>query len=291
MALLQESDLVLLVGQDRKQFIVRLKPGTVLQTHRGCVLHDDLIGQPPGREVRSHLGYPFALLQPSLTDLIAKLRRTTQIMYPKDIAHVLMRLDVKPGDRVIEAGTGSGAMALAMGRAVGSTGRLFSYEAREDILQLARANLEGLGLAALVELKQRDIGLGFDETDVDSLFLDLRCPWEYLSHVVASLKDGGLFGAIVPTTNQVTRLLRGLEMQDSFAQIEVEEVLVRAYKVVPERLRPLDRMIAHTGYLVFARKVSQALSQAVYWEDRRRRKYEEVHLDPEDEDAGRGDLG
>lgn len=283
----QENDLVLIIGQDRKQFIVRLRAGGQLQTHRGVVAHDELLGQPVGREVRSHMGYPFVVLEPSTFDLIHELKRTTQIMFPKDIAYVLMKLNVMPGSRVVEAGTGSGGLALALARAVGPDGRLYSYEARADILRLAQKNLEALGLASNVEFKLRDIGEGLDEQDVDALFLDLRQPSDYLEQAAASLKDGGFFGAILPTTNQVAELIYALEATRTFAHIEVEEILVRPYKAVPGRLRPTDRMIAHTGYLVFARKVSREVAQGTYWADRRRLKYEEQQRGIEAEaDAG-----
>lgn len=272
----QENDLVLLIAQDRKQFIVRLVSGGQLQTHRGCLNHDDLLGQPLGREVLSHLGYPFVVLQPSTSDLINELKRNTQIMYPKDIGYTLMKLSVAPGDRIIEAGAGSGALTVALSRAVGADGQIYSYEVRPDILNLARKNLEALGLAGRVSFKLRDIAEGFDETGVDALFLDVRQPWAYLAQVTAALKDSGFFGAILPTTNQVTELVRGLEEQQAFGHIEVEEVLVRPYKAVPGRLRPMDRMVAHTGYLIFARQVRREVSQAAYWMDRRRRKYEEA---------------
>ena len=272
----QENDLVLLIAQDRKQFIVRLVSGGQLQTHRGCLNHDDLLGQPLGREVLSHLGYPFVVLQPSTSDLISELKRNTQIMYPKDIGYTLLKLSVAPGDRIIEAGAGSGALTVALSRAVGADGQVYSYEVRPDILNLARKNLEALGLAGRVSFKLRDIAEGFDETGVDALFLDVRQPWAYLAQATAALKDSGFFGAILPTTNQVTELIRGLEEQQAFGHIEVEEVLVRPYKAVPGRLRPMDRMVAHTGYLIFARKVRREVSQAAYWMDRRRRKYEEA---------------
>jgi len=155
-------------------------------------------------------------------------------------------------------------------------GRLYSYEVRADILRLAQENLEALGLADSVEFKLRDIAEGFDERDVDVLFLDVRRPWAYLAHVVEALKDSGFFGAILPTTNQVSDLVRNMEAQQTFGHIEVEEVLVRPYKAAPNRLRPADRMVAHTGYLVFGRKVQREVSQADYWVDRKRRKYEEA---------------
>ncbi len=282
MGVAQENDLVLLIGKDRKQFLIRLQPGDRLQTHRGCIQHDDLIGQPLGREVYSHLGYPFVVLEPSTFDLIRQLRRTTQIMYPKDIGYTLLKLNIVPGCRVIEAGTGSGGLTLALARAVGPEGRLYSYEVRPDALRLAQKNLEALGLAGWVEFKLRDIAAGFDETDVDALFLDVRTPWAYLPQTLAALKDGGFFGAILPTANQVSDLVQALEEQQAFGQIEVEEVLVRPYKPVPGRLRPADRMIAHTGYLIFARKVSREVTQAEYWLDRRRRKYEELSAGEEE---------
>jgi len=252
----RENDLVFLMGRDWKSFIVRLQPGAELQTHRGVIRHDDLIDQPLGREVQSHLGYPFLVLEPSTHDLILDLKRTTQIMYPKDIGYILLRMNVGPGSRVVEAGTGSGGLTLALARAVMPTGRVYSYEVRPDVLNLAAKNLEKLGLRSFVELKERDIEEGFDEVDVDALFLDLRNPWEYLTQAHMALKSGGFFGATLPTTNQVVRLIRALP-EHGFSAVEVEELLLRPYKAVPARLRPMDRMVAHTGYLVFARKIEQ----------------------------------
>jgi len=252
----RENDLVFLMGKDRKSFIVSLQPGAELHTHRGVIRHDDFIGQPLGREVQSHLGYPFLVLEPSIHDLILDLKRITQIMYPKDIGYVLLKMNVGPGSRVVEAGTGSGGLTLALARAVMPTGRVYSYEVRPDVLNLAAKNLEKLGLRSFVELRERNIEEGFDEVDVDALFLDLRPPWEYLAQAHAALKGGGFFGATLPTTNQVVRLIRALP-EHGFSAVEVEELLLRRYKAVPGRLRPMDRMVAHTGYLIFARKIEQ----------------------------------
>jgi tRNA (adenine57-N1/adenine58-N1)-methyltransferase len=250
----RENDLVLLISQDRKRFFVRLAAGAQVQTHHGVIQHDDLIGQPLGRQVLSHLGYPFVALEPSTHDLIRDIKRITQIVYPKDAGYILLKLSVRSGSRVIEAGTGSGGLALALAQAVMPAGRVYSYESRPEMLRLAMRNLQRVGLDAYVDFKGRDIGEGFDETDVDALFLDVRTPWEYLAQARAALKGGGFFGSIVPTANQVSELLRGLEAQ-AFADVEVEELLLRQYKAVADRLRPMDRMVAHTGYLIFARKV------------------------------------
>lgn len=254
MEIVKEKDLVLLFGKDGKRFIVRVISGGELQTHRGAVKHDDLIGKQFGQDVKSHLGYPFLILEPSTHDLILDIRRTTQIMYPKDIGYILLKMNIKPGSRVIEAGTGSGGLTLALARAVMPTGRVYSYEIRQDVLKLAVRNLERVGLLQFVELKERDISEGFDEVNADALFLDLRTPWDYLSQAYEALKGGGFFGALLPTMNQVIQLVWALP-EHGFAMIEVEEILLRPYKAVAARLRPADRMVAHTGYLIFARKM------------------------------------
>jgi tRNA (adenine57-N1/adenine58-N1)-methyltransferase len=254
MAVAQQGDLILLISKDRKVFQVVLKIGARVQTHQGTIMHDDLIGQPLGRMVQSHLGRDFLVLPPSTHDLIREAERTTQIMFPKDIGYLLLRLNIHPGVRVIEAGTGSGGLMIALAQAVQGHGEVYSYERRADIQQVARANLARLGLERFVTLKLKDIAEGFDEADVDALFIDVRDPWGYLPQCYAALTGGGFFGAILPTINQVAHLLDDLPRY-GFAAMEVEELLLRPYKAVAARLRPMDRMVAHTGYLVFARKM------------------------------------
>jgi tRNA (adenine57-N1/adenine58-N1)-methyltransferase len=248
----QSGDLALLVGRDRKTFVIRLSSGAQLHTHRGMVAHDDLIGAPWGMQLSTHLGYRFVFLRPSTDDLVRGLKRTTQIIYPKDAGYILMKMRIVPGCRVVEAGTGSGGLALVFAQAVSPTGRVYSYEIRPEMQELARANLEQLGLAEFVDFKVRDIVDGFDERGVDALFLDVSNPWDYLGQAHQALGGAGFFGCILPTTNQVSRLIGALEEMD-FGLIEVEEIMLRPYKVVPARLRPMDRMVAHTGYLIFAR--------------------------------------
>jgi tRNA (adenine57-N1/adenine58-N1)-methyltransferase len=244
--------LALLVGRDRKTFIVRLKSGSQLHTHRGVLSHDDLIGIPWGTQLSTHIGYPFFFLRPSTDDLVRDLKRTTQIIYPKDAGYILMKMGITPGCRVVEAGTGSGGLTLVFAQTVSPNGRVYSYEVRSEMQELARANLAQLGLTDFVEFKQRDIAEGFDEVDADVLFLDLPDPWDYLTQAHSALAGAGFFGCILPTTNQVSRLIGALG-QANFGMVEVEELLLRPYKAVPARLRPMDRMVAHTGYLIFAR--------------------------------------
>jgi tRNA (adenine57-N1/adenine58-N1)-methyltransferase len=230
----KEGDLVQLVGLSHKHFLVTLKHGDRLQSHRGIVEHDDLIGLDWGTQVYSHNGHPFFILQPSIADLLSELPRCTQIMYPKD------------------AGTGSGGLTSVFAYYVGSEGHVYTYENKEHHQTMALKNLRKLGLEEHVTAKVRDIGEGFDEVGVDALFLDVPNPYDYIPQVKASLKTGGFFGSLLPTTNQVSRLLRVLR-DEGFLYLQVVEIMYRFYKPEPDRLRPVDRMVAHTGFLIFAR--------------------------------------
>lgn len=248
------GDLAQLISPSNKTFTIRLTPGQRIQTHRGVINHDDLIGLPWGKQVFSHIGSSFFLLQPSLSDLLQETKRNTQIMYPKDIGYILVKMGIGYGQHVIEAGTGSGALTTALAWSVGPHGRVTSYEARPEMQNLARKNLERLGLGDRVTFMLRDIQAGFDEQGVDSLFLDIPNPYDYISQVREALKPGGFFGSILPTYNQVTNLLIALH-RGYFGFVEVCEIILRHYKPVPERLRPTDRMVAHTGFLVFGRSI------------------------------------
>jgi tRNA (adenine57-N1/adenine58-N1)-methyltransferase len=253
-AIARDGDLAQLVGLRHKHFILTLQAGAKLETHRGILQHDDLIGKPWGIQVFSHIGSPFYLLQPSLADLITELPRTTQILYPKDIGFILVTMGIGPGQTVMEAGTGSGSMTTALAYAVGPEGRVISYEVKPDVQNLARKNLTRFGLDSRVDFKLRDIGQGFDETEVDSFFLDVPNPYDYTAQVRAALKPGGYLCCLIPTFNQVEKTLQALR-QTKFAFVEVCELLLRFYKPEPDRIRPTDRMVAHTGFLLFARRI------------------------------------
>ena len=240
----------------KKHFIFLLDPEKELQTHHGIIRHQDIIGMPWGSSLVSHIGRPFLLLEPTLRDLLLNIRRKSQIIFPKDIGYILLRLSIGQGKTVIEAGSGSGALTIALAWAVGSTGQVISYDRREDMQALAKQNVARVGLENRVEFRLRDISEGFDERDVDALFLDLPQPHLYLRQVNQSLCNGGTFGAILPTMNQVSEIL--LEMENfGFGAIDVCEILIRFYKIIPQRIRPVDRMVAHTGYLIFARSTPE----------------------------------
>lgn len=253
-AIARDGDLAQLVGLRHKNFILALQAGAKFETHRGILQHDDLIGKPWGTQVFSHIGSPFFLLQPSLADLLTELPRTTQILYPKDIGFILVTMGIGPGQTVMEAGTGSGSMTTALAYAVGPEGRVISYEVKPDVQNLARKNLTRFGLDSRVDFKLRDIQQGFDETEIDCFFLDVPNPYDYTGQVRAALKPGGYLCCLVPTFNQVEKTLQALR-QNKFAFVEVCELLLRYYKTEPARIRPTDRMVAHTGFLIFARRI------------------------------------
>ncbi len=250
----RDGDLAQLVGLRHKHFILTLQTGAKFETHRGILQHDDLIGKQWGTQVFSHTGAPFFLLQPSLADLLIDLPRTTQILYPKDIGFIFVTMGIGPGQKVLEAGTGSGSMTTALAYALGTEGSVISYEVKPDAQNLARKNLTRFGLDSRVDFKLRDIQQGFDETDADSFFLDVPNPYDFIAQVRAALKPGGFLCCLIPTFNQVEKTLYALH-QNKFAFLEVCEILLRYYKPEPSRLRPTDRMVAHTGFLVFARKI------------------------------------
>lgn len=273
-----EGDLAELVGLRHKTFIIELEKGRSLQTHRGVIAHDDLIGKPWGSRVNSHMGSPFFLLQPGLSELLKSMPRISQILYPKDIGFLMLRLGIGPGQTVIEAGTGSGAFTTAIAWAVGDTGNVISYDVREDMQILAKANLLKVGLASRVIFKNQDIAAGFDENNSDVLFLDLPNPYDYIVQARQALKPGGFFGALLPTVNQVSRLIAELR-RNHFAFIDVVEIFMRYFKPEAERLRPVDRMVAHTGYLIFARPViieEENPEQLIYMDEMTNSSLEEI---------------
>ena len=235
--------------------LLRLQPGAELHTHHGTLAHDNLIAAAWGSHIPTRKGRPMLLLRPSTDDIIRGIKRATQIVYPKDAGYILMKLGIAAGSRVVEAGTGSGALTVVFALAVAPNGHVFSYEVRPEMRNLARNNLADLGLSEVVTLNLGDVGDGFDEKNADALFFDLPCPWEYLEQARTALAGGAFFGCILPTVNQVSDVLGALE-RSRFGMVEVEELLLRGYKATPARLRPMDRMVAHTGYLVFARALA-----------------------------------
>lgn len=254
------GDLVILLSPRGKRRIMRIEEGRDWHTQDGVVSMADLAATPFGSEVHTSLGVPFRVLRPQLHDLIMGIKRQTQIMYPKDMGLICLKLGVGAGRTILEAGSGSGGFTIALSWFSGPAGRVHTFEAREEFHKLARRNLDWAGVGENVSLHLRDIGDGFGLNDpdilngqkADALFLDVRTPWEYLDHALEALVPGAPLAFLLPTVDQVSRLLLALE-RGPFEETEVCEILVRPWKPVPDRLRPADRMSAHTGFLVFSR--------------------------------------
>lgn len=249
------GDLVQLVTDRDNSFLIRLEEEKVFQSHHGMIPHENLTHILWGSRIQSHLGKVFIVLQPALDDLIRALPRKTQILYPKDIGYIIVTMGIGPGIKIIEAGTGSGGLTTALAFVVGTEGKVISYDIEEKNINLARENLKLFGLENRVTFKIRDIQKGFDEVNYHAVFLDLENPEEYIATIRNSLIPGGYFGCFLPTTNQVSNLITALK-KENFSFIEVSEILHRYYKTSATRLRPADKMVGHTGYLVFARKAA-----------------------------------
>ncbi len=257
-ALIGDKDTALIIDYAGKEHLITVQAGRKFETHHGYILYDAMIDREWGTIIHSSLGHPYLIVQPGTADLIRHIKRSSQVIFPKDSAYILMRLSVKPGSRVLESGCGSGGLTLALAQAVSPSGMVYSQEIRDDFIALARRNMERVGLGPYVTFIQGDATQGFNVAEpVDAVFIDMPAPQMVLSQARAVLKNCGFFGSLVPTTNQVQDILRGMEAMGEYAfgLIEVEEIMLRAYKPVPDRLRPRDRMIAHTGYLIFARAV------------------------------------
>lgn len=269
MSLIQAGEPVLLVSEEGKRYLVHVTTDGVWYTHRGQFPLSEIIGHPFGQVVTTHRGQRFLVLRPTTSDLLRNLKRITQIVFPKDAARLVMELDLWDGRRIIEAGSGSGGLTMVFARAVMPSGTVVSYEARPEHQKVARANITRLGLQDTVDFKLRDVAEGFDEQEVDAVFLDVRDAAAYVPQAEAALTTSAMFGAFMPTVNQVSDLVAALEA-GNFVEIRVEEIMLRSWKPVPNRLRPTDRMVAHTGFLIFARKIDAAYRS--FWYSRRQRR-------------------
>lgn len=244
---------VLVALEDGKTFLIRPQPGRRHSTHKGAVDHDAIIGSPWGSMLETNTGVRVHLLRPRSIDHMMKVKRRTNIMYPKDVAWLLAELDVGPGSRVVEIGCGSGSMTQALARAVRPGGTVFSYDRREEFLELAAANLRAAGIEDGVEFRMREPAEPL-EGDVDAIFTDVPEPWVELPVVHAALRGSGRFAAGTPTFNQAERLASAL-VGGGFALVLTVEVLVREILARPGRTRPSHRMQAHTQLLTSATKV------------------------------------
>lgn len=252
---IQPGDQVLLYSPDRKTYLIIVAAETTFSTHHGQLQHNDVIGKTYGEIIYSSTGKPYVLLEPTLEDRMMKVKRLTQIIYPKDAGLILIKTGVGSGMRVVECGAGSGSSTLALANAVAPDGRVYVYDRDERFLRNAQANVVKAGLGAVVEFKVRDVAEGFDEENVDVVLLDLPSPWEGVEAAARALRGGGRLASISPTFNQVERMVDTLEAA-GFVMIETVELLLRHILARRGKTRPFERMISHTGFLTFARKAA-----------------------------------
>jgi tRNA (adenine57-N1/adenine58-N1)-methyltransferase len=254
----RRGDTVLLVDSRRRRHLVCLDAGGEFHTHAGVLDHDDLIGAEEGVTVRTSRGARLTAVRPTLADYILKMKRGAQVIYPKDIGPILVRADVFGGARVLESGVGSGALTMALLRAVGPTGSVVGYELREDFAERARTNVEGfLGGDLPLRIEIRDAYQGIDERGLDRVVLDLPEPWRAVSHAATALRPGGIIVCYLPTVLQVARLREALDAS-AFGMCETVEVLQRGWHIDGQSVRPDHRMVAHTGFLTSARLLEPA---------------------------------
>lgn len=250
---LKEGDMVLLLTESGTSFLTKVSKRKI-STHLGELNLEDVIEKCYGDYIETHKGEKVFLIKPPIGEFVRRLKRQTQIIFPKEAGYILMYLDIFPGARVIECGTGSGSLTTILAHFVGENGRVYSYERRREFASLAEENLKKWGMLERVEIKVKDIEEGFDEEGVDAVFLDLPNPWDYIKQVKKALLPGRHFGAICPTFNQLEKLVDTLK-REKFIWIRALELLMREIRPSPGKIRPEDNMIAHTGFLVFATSV------------------------------------
>ena len=248
------EDVLVVEAEKERTFLVRLESGKEFHTHRGTIAHDELVGLPEGSTVLTHTGHPFVAFRPRVGDRMFKVKRRTQIVYPKDAGWIALALDLGPGRRVLEMGTGSGAFTILLAQLVGPAGRVYTFDRREEFLENARANIARAGYADRVETGILTAGEPFPVRDADAAFLDLPSPWEAIPPAADALAPGRPLALIVPTAEQLKESVRALTAV-GFALLETVELLERPILVrQKEGVRPSERMTAFTGYLVSARK-------------------------------------
>jgi len=244
----------LFIDRKERRYLITLKTGGQFHTHSGFVLHDEIIGSPEGLRLQTSAGAPFIVVRPSLSDFVLKMPRGAQVVYPKDIGAIIIGADVHPGAVVLEAGTGSGALAIGLLRAVGDLGHVITYEMRPEFAAKARANIEAfLGkVPDALEMRDGDLCEADVGEMVDRIVLDMPEPWRVIPIASRWLRPGGIFCSYVPTVFQVSEVTEALRAE-GFIDIVTSETLVRTWHVEGRSVRPDHRMVGHTGFITTAR--------------------------------------
>ncbi len=252
---LRVGERVLLVDGKDRRYLLKLREGATFHTHSGLVAHADLIGAIEGSSVEGSTGRRFLVLRPTLADVVLKMPRGAQVIYPKDLGAILLAADIGPGMRVLESGVGSGALSMTLLRAGAS---VLGYELREEFAATAKENVVGLlGEDVDYTVVIRDVTAGIDERGLDRVVLDMPSPWDVVEGASQALRPGGILLAYLPTINQTAQLRAALSA-GPWGLAESSELLRRSWHVEPRSVRPDHRMVAHTGFLTTARLLAGA---------------------------------
>lgn len=258
---IEEGSYVMLFHTPRKKWLAKVTRDKKLHTHLGIIDISATIGMEYGSAVRTTEGKLIFLIEPTIHDFIMKSERKTQIVYPKDLGYIAARTGLKNGSKVLEVGTGSGALATFMASIVKPDGHIYSFDVNPEFMEIAKRNLEKAGMSQYVTLHQHDPHQGVEIREADVAIVDLGDPWTVVDQVHDALKGSGAFAAICPTMNQVEKTATELK-RAGYADIDCVELMIRNIEAREGMTRPSMRMIGHTTYLVFARKV-QKLQQDV----------------------------
>ena len=252
---LREGEVALLIDGKGRRFMVLLHPSRRFEYHMGVLPHRDIIGQPEGTLLRSSGGARLRLLRPRLADFILKMKRGAQVVYPKDIGPILMWADIAPGMTVVEGGTGSGALAMALARAVGETGRVVSAEVREDHAGHARKMIRRFfgEIPPQLELRGGKVEEAIAEVGPERVVLDVPEPWHAAQAAAGAQPVGGVFCSYLPTVPQLQTLVEALKGTGGFCETEIFETFHREWNVAGPSVRPSHRMVGHTGFVLVSR--------------------------------------
>ncbi len=249
---LAAGERVLLIDAKERRYLVTLSAGATFHTHAGILAHDELIGRPEGSTLTGSTGRHFLVVRPTLADVVLKMPRGAQVIYPKDLGAILVAADIAPGLRVLEAGVGSGALSMTVLRAGAS---VVGYELREDFAARAKGNVAALlGPDVPYRVELRDVTEGIDERAVDRVLLDLPEPWRVLGPAEGALRPGGILLSYLPTINQ-TAQLRAALAEGPWGLADTVEILRRSWHIEARSVRPDHRMVGHTGFLTTARRL------------------------------------
>lgn len=255
---IQANDYVLCVFDPKRRWLLQVVPGDEFHTHKGIIRFDDLVGHEYGEIFETTPSRKqFFVFQPLPSDFVVKMDRKTQIIYPEDIGLILVYTGVGPGSRVVEAGTGSGALTANLAYYTRPTGHVYTYDVRPKSLRQARRNLTRMGVMEWISIEKRDVTGGIPVEGVDAVILDLPSPWLVVEHAWQALAPGGAICLFSPTIEQVKKNVHALHVSRGYALVQTMEIFRRDYQVKENATRPKSRMIGHTGFLTFARKVEK----------------------------------